>query len=103
MRKIKKTTQLFSLLEELAGHIVYMSAVAKISQHCLYKACDVWITSCLEKEEHSFLLLFNVVCQPAGIRARGKELKLMNVPLCQACHEGFLIDSPNLMVLGIIP
>lgn len=63
-------------MEELPGHIVYMSAVAKISQHCLYNACNVWVTSCLEKEEHSFLLLFNVVCQPAGIRGRGKNLML---------------------------
>lgn len=71
---IKKTIPLFqgqgsSVTEELAGHIVYMSAVAEISQPCLYSVCDVWMTSCLEKEQ-GFLFLFSVVGRPAGIRER---------------------------------
>lgn len=62
-----------SQTEDLPGYIVYTSAVAKLSQHCLDSICDVWVTSCLEKEAHGFLLLCSVVCQPAGIRGRGRK------------------------------
>lgn len=61
--------------EEPAGHSAYTSAVAEISQHCLYSVCDVWVTSCLEKEQ-GFLLLLSVVCQSVGIRERRHNRRL---------------------------
>lgn len=92
---VKKTIPLFhggraSLTEELPGCIVSTSAVAEISQRCLYRVCDVWVTSCLEKEEHGFLFLLSAVCQPAGVRERGRKLLIGNITSVTLCLIGSL-------------
>lgn len=63
-------------LENRQPTSAYTSAAAKISHHCLHSVCNVWVTSCLEKEEHSFLSSANVLCQPAGVREEGQILML---------------------------
>lgn len=84
------------MTEELAGHTVYTSAVAEISQHCLYSVCDVWVTSCLEKEQ-GFLFLFSVVCQPAGIWERWGQPHTHSVT--SGLHVS--LDHPTLMA-GVV-
>lgn len=86
---IKKTIPLFhgqwsSLTEELPGYIVYTSAVAKISQHCLYSICDVWVTSCLEKKKSMASFFCLVRCASQLALGKGEDNLMWQYNQCNS-------------------